>query len=78
MKKNKDLLDDFNFRSESVQDFLSQPPNWMIRWGNTFILIIIATILLISYLIKYPDVISAPVIITSKTNYDDITINRRL
>lgn len=66
MKKNKDLLDDFNFRSESVQDFLSQPPNWMIRWGNTFILIIIATILLISYLIKYPDVISAPVIITSQ------------
>mgnify|MGYP003913447385 CR=1 FL=1 len=66
METKKDLLDTIELRSESVQDILSQPPHWMIRWGNTIIFIILLLILLMSYMIKYPEFISAPIIVTSQ------------
>lgn len=66
METKKDILDNIELRSESVQDILSQPPNWMIRWGNTVIFIILLLILLMSYLIKYPEFITSPIIVTSQ------------
>lgn len=60
------ILDNLELRSESVQDILSQPPNWMIRWGNSLIFIILLMILLMSYFIKYPEFIPAPIIVTSQ------------
>jgi hypothetical protein len=33
LKYGKDILDNIELRSESVQDILTQPPHWMIRWG---------------------------------------------
>lgn len=66
METKKDILDNIELRSESVQDILSQPPNWMIRWGNTLIFIIMLMILLMSYFIKYPEFVSAPIIVTSQ------------
>ena len=62
----KDILDNIELRSESVQDILTQPPHWMIRWGNTMIFLIIVLILIMSYLIKYPEFIPAPIIVTSQ------------
>lgn len=66
METKKDILDNLELRSENVQDILSQPPNWMIRWGNTLVLGILGMILLMSYFIKYPEFISAPIIVTSQ------------
>ena len=66
METKKDILDNIELRSESVQEILSQPPNWMIRWGNTVIFIILLLILLMSYLIKYPEFITSPIIVTSQ------------
>lgn len=63
---DKDILDNIELRSESVQDILTQPPHWMIRWGNTIILMILGLILVMSYLIKYPEFIPAPIIVTSQ------------
>ncbi|MDR6517169.1 HlyD family secretion protein [Chryseobacterium camelliae] len=62
----KDTLDTIELRSESVQDILTQPPHWMIRWGNTIILIILVMVLIMSYLIKYPEFVPAPVVVTSQ------------
>ncbi|WP_294218132.1 HlyD family efflux transporter periplasmic adaptor subunit [uncultured Chryseobacterium sp.] len=62
----KDILDNIELRSESVQDILTQPPHWMIRWGNTIILIILVMVLIMSYLIKYPEFVPAPVVVTSQ------------
>ncbi|WP_370898545.1 HlyD family secretion protein [Chryseobacterium gossypii] len=62
----KDILDNIELRSESVQDILTQPPHWMIRWGNTIIFIILILILIMSYIIKYPEFIPAPIIVTSQ------------
>ncbi|KFF27659.1 HlyD family secretion protein [Chryseobacterium vrystaatense] len=63
---SKDILDNIELRSESVQDILTQPPHWMIRWGNSVILIILLLILVMSYIIKYPEFVSAPVMVTSQ------------
>jgi multidrug resistance efflux pump len=62
----KEILDNIELRSESVQDILTKPPHWIIRWGNTVVFIILAMILLMSYFIKYPEFIPAPIVVTSQ------------
>ncbi|MBL0736054.1 HlyD family efflux transporter periplasmic adaptor subunit [Flavobacterium sp. GN10] len=52
-------------RSEEVQDILTKVPHWMIRWGNLMIFGIILMLFFTSWLIKYPDVITTQIIITS-------------
>lgn len=66
MEPKKDILNNLELRSDSVQDILSAPPHWMIRWGNTVIFIIMVMILLMSYFIKYPEFIPAPILVTSQ------------
>jgi multidrug efflux pump subunit AcrA (membrane-fusion protein) len=52
-------------RSEEVQELLTRVPHWMIRWGNVVILFILFIFLGVSWFIRYPDVIAAPIIITT-------------
>ncbi|KAB1155106.1 HlyD family secretion protein, partial [Tenacibaculum aiptasiae] len=56
---------DIEIRSEDVQEILSQVPNWMIRWGNTLFLVLILMLLFISWFVKYPDVITSEVMVTT-------------
>jgi len=53
-------------RSEEIDEILGRQPNKLIRWGITVIFIVIAVILAGSYFYKYPDVIMAPVTITTE------------
>ncbi len=53
-------------RSEEVQEILEATPSWMIRWGNILVLSLIAMLLLLSWFIKYPDVIPSNAIITTE------------
>ena len=62
-------------RSEEVQEILTKVPNWMIRWGNTLILILILVLLFISWFVKYPDVINTQIIITTSTPPEKIYTN---
>lgn len=57
---------DIEIRSEEVQEILTQIPNWMIRWGNTLMLLLILMLLFISWFVKYPDVISTEIMITTQ------------
>ena len=66
METKKDILDTIELRSESVQDVLTQPPHWMIRWGNSVIFIILIMVLIMSWFIKYPEFVPAPIIVTSQ------------
>ena len=66
MERKKDILDNLELRSENVQDILTTPPHWMIRWGNTLIFIILLMVLMMSYFIKYPEFIPAPILVTSQ------------
>ncbi|TWF39909.1 multidrug resistance efflux pump [Chitinophaga polysaccharea] len=66
METKKEILDTIQLHSEGVQDILSQPPNWMVRWGNTLILTILLLIVGMSCIIKYPEFVPSTVIISSR------------
>ncbi len=64
MKKNKKATH-IAVRSEEVQEILSYIPHWMIRWGMTLVFIIVLLLIFISWFVKYPDIISSEVIVTT-------------
>jgi multidrug efflux pump subunit AcrA (membrane-fusion protein) len=66
MENRKEILDNLELRSESVQDILTRPPNWIIRWGNTVIFACFLMVILMSFFIKYPEFIAAPILVTSQ------------
>ncbi len=59
------MPNEIEIRSEEVQEILSYVPNWMIRWGNTLLLLLLLMVLFITWFVKYPDVISTEVMITT-------------
>ena len=61
-----DKLDKIDLRSEEVQEILTKVPHWTLRSGNTIIICFIILGLIISYLVKYPDIISADALITTE------------
>lgn len=60
------MEDNIELRSEEVQEILSKMPHWMIRWGNLLMLLILLCVLALSWIIKYPDIISTNIIITTQ------------
>lgn len=52
-------------RSEEVQEIISHVPNSLLRWGLSVIFIVLLALLSITWFIKYPDLLSAPVVITT-------------
>lgn len=60
------MPNNIELRSESVQEILSNPPSWIIRWGNTVIFMTILLVIVISIFVKYPDFISSQVLITTQ------------
>ncbi len=52
-------------RSEEVQEILSEVPHWMIRWGSVLFLVLIVLLSAISWFVKYPDIISSQVVVTT-------------
>ena len=63
-------------RSEEVQDILNRPPNWMISWGNTVLLSLIVMLLVLTYFIRYSDVINGTAIIS--TDYPPVYISSKV
>lgn len=57
--------ENLNLRSEEVQEILSNPPSWIVRWGITLIFMFTAILLSLSFIIRYPDFVSAKVLITT-------------
>lgn len=59
-------IEHIELRSEDVQEILTKVPHWMIRWGNVLFLLLIIVVLVISWFVKYPDIIPSEVIITTQ------------
>lgn len=59
-------IQNIELRSEEVQEILEAVPNWMIRWGNTMVLLLIFMLLCLSWFVKYPDVIETQAIVTTQ------------
>lgn len=52
-------------RSEEVQDILTKVPHWMIRWGTVLIFGIILLLFMMSWFLKYPDIVATEITITT-------------
>ncbi|OJX52099.1 MAG: HlyD family secretion protein [Flavobacterium sp. 38-13] len=53
-------------RSEEVQEILTKVPHWMIRWGNVVILTVLLSLLVMSWVVKYPDIVTSEITITTQ------------
>ncbi|WP_454045890.1 HlyD family secretion protein [Chryseobacterium sp. Marseille-Q8038] len=62
-----EINDGLKIYSEEVRDILTDPPKTILKWGNTILLSFIIILLLISWFVKYPDIITSQIIITTKT-----------
>jgi multidrug resistance efflux pump len=56
---------ELELRSEEVHEILTRIPNWMIRWGSIVVSGVIFILLFATWFIKYPDIVSAPILITT-------------
>ncbi|RPI73665.1 MAG: biotin/lipoyl-binding protein, partial [Desulfobacteraceae bacterium] len=69
MSDSREKLNEIGFsHSEEVQDILGYIPGRIIRWGITIIFLIIAGFLVFSWFFKYPDLISAPIIVSNENS----------
>lgn len=57
---------EIELRSEEVQDILTRVPHWIIRWGNVVILLLLFLVFLVSWFVKYPDIIATEIVITTQ------------
>ena len=66
MELKQEEIDKIELRSDEVQEILSRPPKWIIRWGITVIFLVIAIIIIGSWFFKYPDIIRAKIVLTTE------------
>ncbi|KEO75405.1 HlyD family secretion protein [Anditalea andensis] len=65
MPDQKAYSTNLHLRSDEVQEIISTPPAWLIRWGITLVFILTAVIIILSFLIKYPDYVQAKILVTT-------------
>jgi len=56
---------ELDVRSEEVQEIIGRPPHWLVRWGITAFFGVLGLVLLSAAVIKYPEVIHAPLKLTA-------------
>ena len=53
------------FHSEEVQEIMGRIPSWIVRWGITVLFGLLLLIIWGCYLIKYPQIVTAPITLTT-------------
>ena len=48
-------------RDDDVQALLGDPPGWFLRWGITVVGFTTIMLLILSWVVRYPDIVAAPV-----------------
>lgn len=66
MAKIKDPTDIVLNDTDEVQEILGSPPGWILRWGISIVAVSTIILLVISWIIKYPDIIPAEVELTTQ------------
>jgi len=54
-------IKEIEFSSGEIDEVLGKPPNRIIRWGTSIILLVIIIVLVSSWFFKYPDTITSPI-----------------
>ena len=60
------LQEEVNIYSEEVRDVLSHPPKAIFKWGNTILFGFFIILLMLSWFIKYPDIVTTEITITTQ------------
>ena len=66
MVQNKSNAKRLNLRSEEIQEILTKPPTWRVRWGISMVFMLTAIVLILSFIIKYPDFVTAKILVTTE------------
>ncbi len=61
MEEEKEII----LRTEEVNEILTSTPKWIFRWGISVIFILILTGITLSYFIRYPDILTAEITLTT-------------
>jgi len=61
----RDRIDEIERHSEAVTEILGRPPHWLVRWGATGMAAAMALLISLAWLIHYPDVVTASVVVTT-------------
>jgi multidrug resistance efflux pump len=62
LSEEKEIL----IRTEAVNEILSAPPKWIIRWGISIVFLLIIIFLVLSALIRYPDTLTGQATLTTQ------------
>ncbi|MDR0830937.1 MAG: hypothetical protein LBN95_12645, partial [Prevotellaceae bacterium] len=71
-QKNMEEQNDIELKSEEFQEVLSRVPSWIMRWGITLIFIVLAVLIAGSWFFKYPEVLNAPIVVSTQNLPFDI------
>ena len=58
-------LENIELRSEEVTEILNRPPSWLIRRGNILFFLLLILLILLSWFVKYPDIIISETFVTT-------------
>ena len=73
--KIEDSFESIITQPTEINDLIGNAPNWIVRSGITVVALVVVVGLIMSYLISYPDKLSAPVIITTQNPPVDLVSN---
>lgn len=59
-------INNTNIHSEEVQEIMGFIPKWIVRWGLGFIFSIFFIIIVGSFFFRFPEVVTAPIVITTQ------------
>jgi hypothetical protein len=63
---NVQMEDDLLFsRSEEIEEVIGNAPHWLVQWGISLVFFFFLILLIITWAVKYPDVLRARVVITT-------------
>lgn len=71
--KPKSKIDDLDLYGEDLQEVLGVPPRWALRWGSTVVLGIVTMLIALTWILHYPDVVPATIVITTPTPPSSVT-----
>ena len=74
-EKDRKEARNLKIRSEEMQDILGQVPQWIVRYGTIIIFIVLMILICGSAILKYPDIITARVVLTTENPPADLTAN---
>ena len=60
-------VEELNVEDEPIKEIMGKVPSFILRFGMIFLLIFIISIISLSYYVKYPDVITGNIVLTTNT-----------